>query len=124
MRIQAVDAEGVVTEFRSIQAAGRAGYSVQRVHACVHGMAKTHKGHTWRRIDGIHAIPLFVATRLVRARDGQISAEDMVTEFVAWLPESERCINHDAALRLLIERLESYWPRSRQFWGLAFTPSV
>ena len=122
MRIQSVSPEGTVVEYESIQAAGRNGFSVQRVHACIHGKARSHRGLTWRRVDGLHAIPLFIATRLVRVRGGEISAGDMVNEFMAWLPEGERCIDDAAALRALVERLESYSPRHRQFWSLAFTP--
>ena len=66
MRIQATGPDGATTTFPSIQAAGRAGYSVQRVHACIHGTAKSHKGLTWRRMDGLNAIPLFIAERVYR----------------------------------------------------------
>jgi len=116
MRIQSVDPSGNVTaQFLSIQAAGRAGYSLQRVHACLHGKAKSHRGLTWRRVDGLHSLPLFAAARIVRTPHKSLPADAAFNAFLDWLPPEERDIDRRAFAAELHGILDSYSPVSQTF---------
>jgi len=116
MRIQAVDSTGAVAgEFPSIQAAGRAGYSVQRVHACLTGKARTHRGLTWRRVDGLHSLPQFVAARIIRTPGKWLAAGAAFDAFLESLPPNERGIDRYDFATALHGLLDSYSPGSQTF---------
>jgi hypothetical protein len=124
MRIQSVSPEGIVAEYSSIQAAGRAGYSVQRVHACIHGKAKTHRDLSWRRVDGLHAIPLFVAERISQTLKKLVPADLVVDAFLAWLPEDERGLDREAILAALAAAITGYCADVRVFFKTELRPSA
>jgi hypothetical protein len=108
MRIQSVSAEGTVTEFPSIQAAGRQGFSVQRVHACVHGKARSHKSLTWRGVGGVFSLPEFISARAPSVRGKYVAAETLIAAFLDWLPEPERDADRKAILTAMRDQLGHY----------------
>ena len=117
MRIQALDSAGAIAgEFPSIQAARGAGYSLQRVHACLHGKAISHRGLTRRRVDGLHSLPQFIADRIIRTTGKWLTIDSAYQAFLEWLPAKERkSVSQPEFAAAMVERFDSRSPHSIGF---------
>jgi hypothetical protein len=87
-KIKAVDDDGKIIAFDSIRAAGRAGFTISRVHRAIYS-GQRHKGLKWYLSGKLDALPAFMAARFDLAANGWTNDRQIHAAFVDALAPDE-----------------------------------